>query len=94
MIESEDLEQEEKRMKRAAKKPAGRPRITSARKPPVTTATKAKRVHSNGDAKASLAVNDHTKKLVRKLRAQMELESGDRVSFAEAITAAVEKALE
>jgi len=92
MTEPDDLEVEEKKIKRAAKKPAGRPRITSTRKPPVKTATK--KTATNGDAKASLAIDEGTKRLVRKLRAQMELETGNRVSFAEAITAAVEKALE
>jgi len=92
MTEPDDLEVEEKKIKRAAKKPAGRPRITSTRKPPVKT-IKAKTAR-NGDAKASLAINEGTKKLVRKLRAQMELETGERISFSDAVTAAVEKALE
>jgi hypothetical protein len=91
MMQPEDLEHEEKKVKRtAAKKPAGRPRIMSAKKP----ATKAKRVATNGDAKASLAIDEGTKRLVRKLRAKMELEDGERVSFSAAVAFAVEKALE
>src|SRR4030065_1992408 len=71
MTDPEDLEEQEQTVKRAkaAKKAAGRPRITSARKPPVKTATKAKRA-TNGDAKASLAIDEGTKRLVRKLPAQ------------------------
>jgi len=95
MTDPEDLEEQEQTVKRAkaAKKAAGRPRITSARKPPVKTATKAKRA-TNGDAKASLAIDEGTKRLVRKLRAKMELEDGERVSFSAAVAFAVEKALE
>jgi len=90
MMQPEDLEHEEKKQKRAvAKKPAGRPRIMSAKKP----ATK-KRVATNGDAKASLAIDEGTKRLVRMLRAKMELEDGNRVSFSAAVAFAVEKALE
>ncbi len=92
MTDPEDLEVEEKKMKRTAKKPTGRPRISTAK--PMKPTTKTKRAHSNGDAKASLAINEGTKALVRKLRAKMEFESGERISFSAALTAAIEKALE
>ena len=48
----------------------------------------------NGDTKTGISITEDTKRLVRKLRAQMELESGDRISISEAIATAVEKALE
>jgi hypothetical protein len=89
VTDPEDLEEQEKKVKKT-KKPVGRPRIMSTRKP----ATKATKAHTNGDAKASLAIDESTKKLVRKLRAKMELEDGERVSFSAAVAFAVEKALE
>jgi 16S rRNA U516 pseudouridylate synthase RsuA-like enzyme len=89
MTEPEDLEEKVEEKKRG-KKMAGRPRITSAKKPAMKTKAK---TATNGDAKASLAIDEGTKRLVRKLRAKMELENGERISFAETITFAVEQAL-
>src|SRR3972149_1526598 len=58
MMQPEDLEHEEKKQKRAvAKKPAGRPRSMSAKKP----ATK-KRVATNRDAQASRPIGEGTKR--------------------------------
>src|SRR3989304_4676880 len=93
MTDPEDLEEQEQTVKRAkaAKKAAGRPRITSARKQPGKTARKGERA-TNGDAKASLAIDEGTKRLVRKLRAKMGLGGGNRGSFSPASGVAVGKA--
>ena len=49
---------------------------------------------SNGASKFAIAVQQDVGVLVRKLRAQMELETGERVSLSDAVRAAVEEKLE
>jgi hypothetical protein len=87
--------QEEVRETKPRKKAAPRkPGISAVSKRGKTNMAKTPKKAMNGDTKTGIAVTEDTKKLVRKLRAKMELESGERVSISQAIASAVENALE
>jgi hypothetical protein len=97
MTQPDDLEEQEVvRETKPRKKAAPRkPGISAVSKRGKTNMAKTpKKAAMNGDTKTGIAVTEDTKRLVRKLRAKMELESGDRVSISEAIASAVENALE
>jgi hypothetical protein len=98
VTQPDDLEErEETRETKPRKKAAPRkPGISAVSKRGKTNMAKTPKKSGpmNGDTKTGIAVTEDTKKLVRKLRAKMELESGERVSISQAIASAVENALE
>jgi hypothetical protein len=95
MTQPDDLEREETRETKPRKKVAPRkPGISAVSKRGKTNMAKTPKKAMNGDTKTGIAITEDVKKLVRKLRAKMELESGDRVSISQAIASAVENALE
>jgi hypothetical protein len=92
MTQPDDLElREPKPRKTAAPR---KPGISAVSKRGKTNMAKTPKKAMNGDTKMGIAISANTKKLVTKLRAQIELETGERVSMSAAIASAVEKALE
>ena len=71
-------------------------KVTKKRKKVAKKAKAAKtngKATSSGSSKFAIAVQPDVGALVRKLRAQMELDSGERVSLSDAVRAAVEEQL-
>lgn len=77
-------------------KPSRKPRSKPKRTPPRKAKKMAKKngkVEASAPDKANVPVTGDVMRLVRKLRAQMELDSGERITFSQAIEKAVTAAL-